>query len=170
MTRNDPTPLTLRVADPRDRDVIAEFNVRLAAQSEGKQLEPQVVRSGVEHALADPARGTYYLAECDGQVVGQTLITREWSDWRDGWFWWIQSVYVHPDHRGRGVYRALHEHVEREARSRGDVCGLRLYVDEHNRRAIETYARLGMSPSGYLIYETDWSDAISPTSNDPRPT
>ena len=152
--------IVVRPAAPRDRDIIVEFNVRLADEAEGKKLDPHTVRRGVESGLTNPDRCLYFVAERNVHIVGQPMITYEWSDWRDGWFWWIQSVYVHSDHRREGVYRTLHEHIEREARRRGDVCGLRLYVDLQNRRAIETYECLGMTPGGYAIYETDWSNAV----------
>jgi ribosomal protein S18 acetylase RimI-like enzyme len=86
-------------------------------------------------------------------VLGQTQITFEWSDWRNGWLWWIQGVYVHAEARQRGVFRALYEHIEREAREAGNVIGLRLYVDQHNLGAQETYRKLGMTPSNYLLFE-----------------
>src|SRR4051794_30784856 len=105
-------PPSLRRAVPADAPVVVEFNRLLAQESEGKALDPAVLSAGVAAALADPARGLYFLAEQDGQVLGQILITTEWSDWRNGWFWWIQSVYVRPEARRRGVFRALFEHVE----------------------------------------------------------
>ncbi len=154
--------VTIRLATPADRDVIADFNVRLAAESEAKSLDTQTVRRGVDAALADPRRCRYYLASAGERIVGQTMITYEWSDWRNRWFWWIQSVYVHPDHRQRGVYRAIHQHIEREARRHQDVCGLRLYVDTRNTKAMKTYEALGMTPGGYILYETDWSNAVTP--------
>jgi ribosomal protein S18 acetylase RimI-like enzyme len=92
----------------------------------------------------------------DGVLVGQIMVTTEWSDWRNGWFWWIQSVYVRPDARGRGVYRRLHREVEARARARGDVCGLRLYVAHENRNAQAIYAAMGMAPAAYRMYEVTW--------------
>jgi GNAT superfamily N-acetyltransferase len=96
------------------------------------------------------------VAESAGAVIGQLLITYEWSDWRNGNFWWIQSVYVAPEQRGRGVFKALHAHIERLARKRRDVCGVRLYVDAHNTKAKEVYARLGLKPTHYELWETDF--------------
>jgi GNAT superfamily N-acetyltransferase len=98
--------------------------------------------------------GTYFVAEHNGAVIGQLLITYEWSDWRNGNFWWIQSVYVAQEFRENGVFRGLFSHVEKLARSRRDVCGLRLYVEKNNRRAHQAYARLGMKHTHYEIYET----------------
>ena len=96
------------------------------------------------------------MAVADGQVIGQLMITYEWSDWRNGVFWWIQSVYVRPDWRRRGVYRALYDHVQTSARASQQACGVRLYVEQANQRAIATYREMGMQPSGHLVYETDW--------------
>jgi GNAT superfamily N-acetyltransferase len=147
------TGLRIHPATLDDLEIIAANNVALAREAEGRQLDPSTVRAGVQRLLTDPARGVYYLAERDGKTVGQLLITREWSDWRNGWFWWIQSVYVAPDARRQGVFRALHTYVAAEARRQPDVCGLRLYVDRHNTRAQRVYEGLGMRPSGYQIYE-----------------
>lgn len=149
--------ITIRIATAADIAIIAANNSAMAEETEGRRLDAETLRSGVSRLLSDSTRGVYYLAERDGNVVGQLLITREWSDWRDGWFWWIQSVYVTPDARRQGVYRALHEHVHAEARKRPDVCGIRLYVDQDNARAQQVYERLGMKRSGYRLYEVDWS-------------
>ena len=138
-------PLTVRRAVPSDAAVIVEFNQRLAEESEGKRLDPARITAGVAAALADPGRkGPYFLAESGGAAVGQMLVTYEWSDWRNGWFWWVQSVYVRADARGRGAFRTLYEHVRQRARAAGDVIGLRLYVEKDNRAAQATYRRLGM--------------------------
>ncbi len=147
------------VRDARNDDLptIVDFNLRLARESEDKRLDPTTVERGVRRALNNTALGRYFVAEEAGTVVGQTMITYELTDWRDGVFWWIQSVYVMPDARGRGVFRSLFEHVDRLARSSPDARGLRLYVERHNASAISTYERLGLHPSGHLLYEIDWS-------------
>jgi ribosomal protein S18 acetylase RimI-like enzyme len=145
-------PLTLRRAVTADAAVIAEFNCRLAHETEGKTLDPGVVAAGVAACLADPGKGTYFVAEEDGPV-GLLLITTEWSDWRNGWLWWIQSVYVRPDARRRGIFRALYQHVYQEACADPQVIGLRLYVERDNHAAQETYLRLGMEPAGYLVFQ-----------------
>ena len=106
--------------------------------------------------LADESRGLYRVAELDGKVVGQMLITLEWSDWRNRWFWWIQSVYTAPEARGKGVFRALYDAVESEARSRGDVCGLRLYVEKENETAQKAYSKLGMKRSHYVFFAREF--------------
>ena len=110
------TNLEICTATAEDGPVIAEFNTLMAQETEGRKLDPETIRRGVETALADPAKGQYYVARLDGRVVGQTLITFEWSDWRNGDFWWFQSVFVREDMRGRGVFRALFNHVVNLAR------------------------------------------------------
>jgi ribosomal protein S18 acetylase RimI-like enzyme len=149
-----------RPAQPTDAEVIVEFNVRLAAESEGKRLDRETLRRGVAAVLADRAKGRYFVAvaESKGEVIGQVMLTYEWSDWRDGFIWWIQSVYVAEPHRRRGVFRALFEHVRREAEADPGVVGLRLYVEEHNTRAHATYGNLGMNRPGYFVMETMFAD------------
>lgn len=150
-------PINVRDAVLDDAAVIADFNLRLAWESEGKRLDPATVERGVGLALTKPEMCRYFVAEIEGRVVGQTMITFEWSDWRAGVFWWIQSVYVSAEHRRAGVFRALFEHIRQLAQTGSDTCGLRLYVEEHNTAALATYQRLGMSPSGHLLFELDWS-------------
>jgi ribosomal protein S18 acetylase RimI-like enzyme len=147
----------IRTATDADADTIAGNNVAMALETERRRLDPATVRAGVRRVLADPARGVYYVAQREGKVVGQLLITREWSDWRDGWFWWIQSVYVVPEARREGVYRRLYQHVVSEAHRQPDVRGLRLYADTENTRAQRVYESLGMQRARYHIYELDWT-------------
>jgi GNAT superfamily N-acetyltransferase len=147
--------LTVREASPADAAVVVEFNRLLAAESEGKQLDRTVLAAGVAAQLADPQKGRYFLAEETGDILGQVGLTFEWSDWRNGWKWWIQSVYVRADARRRGVFRALFEHVRQAALQDGRVVGLRLYVDKGNQGAQRTYERLGMQASGYFLLEKD---------------
>lgn len=144
---------TVRTATPDDWPALVEFNCRLAEESEGKRLDPQRIRPGVQAVLADPAKGRYFVACQVERVVGQVMLTREWSDWRNGDIWWLQSVYVHPDFRRRGVFRMLYEHAWREAEADPAVVGLRLYVEQANSRAQETYRRLGMDCPGYFVME-----------------
>jgi ribosomal protein S18 acetylase RimI-like enzyme len=146
-------PLLLRRAVAADAAVIADYNTRLARETEGKALDPAVLAAGVAAALADPLRGRYFVAESGGEVVGQLMITTEWSDWRNGWIWWIQSVYVREDARRQGVFRALYEQAAAAARAEGNVVGLRLYVEEANAAAQRTYESLGMERTGYLVLE-----------------
>ena len=145
--------LVIRPAVPADAAVVADFNRRLALETEGKTLDSQVLACGVAAALADPRKALYFVAEEAGSVRGQMMVTTEWSDWRNGWIWWIQSVFVLPTDRRRGVFRALYEHVQRQARMDPQVIGLRLYVERDNHAAQETYRRLGMHATSYLVFE-----------------
>ena len=145
--------IRIRDAEPTDWAAIAEYNCRLATETEDKELDPDVIREGVKKVLGDVHKGRYFVAETDGRIVGTTMITYEWSDWRDGWIWWIQSVYVHPDFRGRGVFSRLYEHVGKAADASGDVRAIRLYVLTGNERARKTYTKLGMAESGYTVLE-----------------
>jgi ribosomal protein S18 acetylase RimI-like enzyme len=147
--------MKIRKARLTDAAVIADFNTRLAWESEKLKLDAKTILRGVRAALKDSTKGTYSVAEHDGAVIGQLLITYEWSDWRNGNFWWIQSVYVAAEHRKSGVFRALFTHVQNLATSRRDVCGLRLYVEKNNDRAQHTYAKLGMTKTHYEVFETD---------------
>lgn len=149
--------LIIRPATLSDLPALVAASCALAADTEGRRLAEPVVRRGTQRVLADPHLGRYYVAETAGEVVGQLLITYEVSDWRDGVFWWIQSVYVRPMARKMGVYRALHEYVERAARQTTGVCGLRLYVDRGNTRAQAVYRQVGMRETDYALYELDWS-------------
>ena len=150
---------SIRVANHADAEVIAECNAMMAEETEQRGLDKSILLAGVRALLQDPGKGVYYLAEHDGRVVGQLMITCEWSDWRNGLFWWIQSVYVAADLRRKGVYRALHRHVEAAARRKPDVCGIRLYVESENAAAQKAYHQLGMVRTGYFVFETDWSVA-----------
>jgi GNAT superfamily N-acetyltransferase len=146
-------PLRIRRGTLHDAPQVIEFNRLMALETEGKALDQDVLARGVAAGLADPAKALYFLAEDGGEVLGQMMITIEWSDWRNGWIWWIQSVYVRADARRRGVFRALYEHVHRAAAEDPEVIGLRLYVEEGNLTAQQTYARLGMVRTSYLVFE-----------------
>lgn len=146
-------PLTIRRAGPADVPIVVEFNRRLALESEDKVLDLAVLTAGVSACLADPDKAIYFLAEDAGDILGQLMLTREWSDWRNGWIWWIQSVYVRADARRRGVFRALYGHAHAAAVADPQVIGLRLYVEQANEAAQQTYARLGMERTGYLVLE-----------------
>jgi GNAT superfamily N-acetyltransferase len=150
----------IRHAKIADRDVIAGFNAALALETEDRRLDLAVVRRGVEAILRDPARGIYYVAERQGAVVGQALITYEWSDWRNGNFWWLQSVFVQNEFRAQGIFKALYSHVAAEAAAQKDVCGLRLYMERENRRAREVYRRLGMKETHYEVFERMFPDPV----------
>jgi len=151
------TSCVIRDAEPADTETVVEFNRLLALETEEKVLDPDPLRRGVRRALEHPGLCRYFLAGQDGRIIGQAMITYEWSDWRDGMFWWLQSVYVTADYRRQGVFSALYRHIASLARATPQVCGLRLYVEENNDRARATYGRLGMAEAGYLVYEADWS-------------
>ena len=148
--------MKIRKARLADALVIADFNCRLAQETESLLLDPASVRRGVRALLNDPAKGIYFVAVEHGVVVGQLLITYEWSDWRNGYFWWIQSVYVAQDYRRAGAFGVMFDHVQQPGKSNRAVCGLRLYVESGNRRAQQVYERFGMSPTHYKIYETSF--------------
>jgi GNAT superfamily N-acetyltransferase len=116
-------------------------------------LDLETVRRGVAALLKDPAKGIYFVAEHKSRVVGQLCITYEWSDWRNGNFWWIQSVYVEQEFRGRGIFASLFEHVQKLARERTEVCGLRLYMEKDNERARGVYQKLGLKQTHYQVFE-----------------
>ena len=148
------TVITIRDATLDDAETIAEYNCRLASETEDKPLDPDTVRAGVKALLSDARRGRYFVA-CDtgGRIVGQLMHTFEWSDWRNGDIWWLQSVYVHADFRRQGIFRKLHQHLEQLAESTPGVVGLRLYVENENARAQETYISLGMINPCYRVME-----------------
>lgn len=138
---------------PGDLETLTDFQLRMARETEGLELDPGTVIRGVAAVLADPAKGSYWVAERDGRIVGSLLTTFEWSDWRNGTVLWIQSVYVVPGERGRGVYRALYEHLKRRVEDDPGLKGLRLYVDRRNAAAQEVYERLGMTREHYELFE-----------------
>lgn len=144
----------IRDATPADQPVIASFNSRLAAETEGKILDEELIGHGVAALLADRTKGRYWLADIDGQIAGQMMVTYEWSDWRNGMLWWIQSVYVPAKFRRRGVFSAMYEHVASLVRADKDACGIRLYVEKSNLHAQDTYRNLGMIKPGYEVMES----------------
>ena len=148
--------ISVRSASHADAATIACFNALLAAETEQITLDQDRLRKGVEALLRDSTKGFYVLAEQNNIVVGQLMITYEWSDWRNGVFWWIQSVYVEKIARGSGVFNALFDYIHTLAKTTPDVCGLRLYVEKTNTRAKQTYERLAMHSSHYEMYEMDF--------------
>jgi len=152
--------LIVRLARPGDVDALVNFSAAMAIETEGRTLDTERLRRGTLAVLKSPARGFYLVAELpEGSltvVVGQLLVTYEWSDWRNATFWWIQSVYVHPNWRRHGVYRRMHESVLAQARAQEEVCGVRLYVEASNTVAQTVYRRVGLSPSPYQVFETDF--------------
>lgn len=147
-----PEPV-IRKATIDDADTLAAFNAEMARETEGKTLLPDVIGAGVRALLKDPRLGYYVVAEIDGQIAASLMVTTEWSDWRNGIFWWIQSVYVRPAYRRRGVYRSLYAFVKQLADNDPSVCGFRLYVERENSAAQNTYAALGMQETSYKLFE-----------------
>lgn len=145
--------LLIRDAEPSDLVTIVRFNAAMALETEGIELNEMSLVRGVQALLADRNKGRYFVAEVEDAVVGQAMITLEWSDWRNGFWWWIQSVYVLPEWRERRVFRALYEYIRAEAGKAGDAVGIRLYVDSDNDIAQKAYTKLGMEPSRYVFFE-----------------
>jgi ribosomal protein S18 acetylase RimI-like enzyme len=147
--------MSIRPATQEDMARIILFNQAMARETEGRELDRRKLSKGVERLLKQPARGRYFVAEQDGEIIGQLMITTEWSDWRNGEIWWIQSVYVSKLLRREGVYRRLHDYVRDLARQQKAI-GLRLYVERDNEPAQATYRALGMGESSYLLFEEFW--------------
>lgn len=150
---SSPGAISVRPARLEDLETLALYNEAMALETEGLQLDPVTLRAGIRAVLEEPARGRYFVAERSGRLAGALLLTHEWSDWRNALFLWIQSVYVDPLHRRRGVFTALYRHAAELASAPGH-CGLRLYMDAHNATARATYERLGMRHENYLVFET----------------
>lgn len=145
--------IRIRPAAAGDADTIIEFAAAMALETERKVLLRAVIGKGVHHLLTHPGMGFYVMAECDGRIAGSLMVTTEWSDWRNGNFWWVQSVYVRPEFRRRGVYRQLYAYLQERAADDPTVCGFRLYVERDNARAQATYRAAGMEQTHYLLYE-----------------
>jgi ribosomal protein S18 acetylase RimI-like enzyme len=145
--------MNIRIAQEKDAAALVEFNQAMALETEGKRLDSQILKSGVDAVFDNDKKGFYVVAEEDGELIAGLMITFEWSDWRDGWFWWIQSVYVLPNRRGRGVYASLYQFVKEKALEAKNVCGFRLYVEKENTHAQKVYEKLGMETSHYLMYD-----------------
>ena len=135
-----------------DIEAITGFQIAMALESEGTVLDVERVRKGVAAVMEDESKGTYIVARIEGRPVASLMITREWSDWNNGWYWWIQSVYVTPEHRGQGIFRAMYTKVIEMANDQ-NIAQVRLYVDRHNTHAQKVYQKLGMEECHYLMYE-----------------
>lgn len=147
--------MLIRLAEPADALAIINFNQKMARETENKELPLETITAGVNAVFGDQQKGFYVVAETElKEIVGCLMITFEWSDWRNNWFWWIQSVYVRADRRGQGVYRKLYEWVKTESARKGGVCGIRLYVEKENLKAQQVYEKLEMEETHYLMYET----------------
>ena len=159
-------PITIRTASTADIDFLVECNAAMALETEHKTLDRAVLERGVAAVFDDHRRGFYLVAERDGEKVGCLLITYEWSDWRDGDWWWFQSVYVVPQARRCGAFRALYAEVERRARATPRVVGLRLYVERDNAGALRTYVSLGMEEEPYRMFRRGFIE-FGPTGDTP---
>ncbi|HDP67403.1 MAG TPA: N-acetyltransferase [Candidatus Marinimicrobia bacterium] len=144
---------TIRKAFQTDTDTIAGFNCAMALETEGKKLDPVTISAGVSSLFKHPEYGFYIVTEIENRVVACLLITYEWSDWRNGLIWWIQSVYVHPDFRRRGIFRQMYSFIKNLTQKQNNVAGIRLYVEKDNTTAQQTYRRLGMTETAYRLYE-----------------
>lgn len=145
--------MNIRLARAEDAASLIDFNQKMALETEGKQLEDEKISAGVRAVFGDDRKGFYVVAEDEGNIVGGLMVTYEWSDWRNGWFWWIQSVYIVPTARGTGLYSRLYEFVKEKAAAAGGVCGFRLYVEKENEHAQRVYEKVGMEKTYYLMYE-----------------
>ena len=144
---------SIRQAEVKDAEAIAEFNRLMAFETEHKKLLPEVILAGVNAMIANPSHGFYLVAEDGDQIAGSLMVTTEWSDWRNGVVWWVQSVYVREEYRRQGMYRSLYEKVKALAEQDPSICGFRLYVEKDNVNAQKTYESLGMEETDYLMYE-----------------
>ena len=147
--------MNIRLANKNDVDALVEFNQAMAMETERKRLDPNILIPGVTAVFDDEGKGFYVVTEAEGKIVGGLLVTFEWSDWRNGWFWWIQSVYVVPEYRGRSVYPEMYAFIKRLAEERGNICGFRLYVEKENETARRVYAKAGMEETYYRMYEEE---------------
>lgn len=145
--------MQIRLATKSDSVNLIAFNQAMAMETENKRLDSDILSAGVLSIFEDDRKGFYVVAESDERIVGGLMITYEWSDWRSGWFWWIQSVYIEPEYRGQGIYSELYSFVKNRAREVGGVCGFRLYVEKDNRHAQDVYRKLGMEETYYQMFE-----------------
>ena len=158
----DRIDITVRIAAAEDAKSLVAFNQAMALETEGKTLAPDKITAGVGAVFADEKKGFYVVAETNERIVGGLMVTYEWSDWRDKWFWWIQSVYILPEGRGQKIYSRMYEFVKQKAADAGNVCGFRLYVETENVHAQKVYEKLGMNSSHYLMYEEEVRAVSSP--------
>ena len=148
--------IQIRKATPRDVQTLVFFNTSLAWETEARHLDAETITRGLQNLLRRPELGFYLLAELGGEIAGALMITTEWSDWRNGQFWWIQSVYVRAEYRRQGVFKRLFEEVKQQSQKDDDVCGLRLYVEHNNHTAQRTYHTLGMQETSYRLFELEF--------------
>ncbi|MCU0238270.1 MAG: GNAT family N-acetyltransferase [Pyrinomonadaceae bacterium] len=147
--------MKIRLANAVDAKNLVAFNQAMALETEGKTLVDEKISNGVSAVFSDEKKGFYVVAEDENsEIVGGLMVTFEWSDWRNAWFWWIQSVYILPKARGKSIYSKLYQFVKTEAEKQ-NVCGIRLYVEHDNINAQKVYEHLGMNQSHYLMYEVE---------------
>ena len=146
-------PIRFREAQPADAPLIKQFQIWMARETEDVALDPPTVERGVDAVFRDPSLGRYYVAQSGDDILASLLITFEWSDWRNGVVWWIQSVYVREEHRGKRVYSGLYDFIRARVSDDPSIRGIRLYVDERNTAAQEVYRRLGMDGDHYKVFE-----------------
>jgi ribosomal protein S18 acetylase RimI-like enzyme len=144
--------IKIRIANEHDLTTLVSFMIAMAKETEDLDLQAEVLNPGISAALKDERKGVYYIAEIDGRIAGSLMTTFEWSDWRNAWVLWVQSVYTHPDYRGRGVYKALYQNLVNKVEA-GEYAGIRLYVDKTNTNAQKVYKKLGMNGEHYYFYE-----------------
>ncbi len=148
--------INIRIAESRDATAMIEFNQAMAFETEGRKLDPGKISGGVRAVFDGTERAFYVVAENDEElIIGGLMVTKEWSDWRNGWFWWIQSVYILPEARGKKIYSKMYDFVKAKALEKGGVCGFRLYVEKENEHAQKVYEALGMEATDYLMYEEE---------------
>lgn len=140
-------------AESESVSILVKFNLEMARETEAKELDPEVLLAGVKGIFENPGRGFYLVAKNGDEVVGSLMVTKEWSDWRNGDFWWVQSVYVLPDFRKQGVFGKLYEKVREMALAEKGVCGCRLYVERDNVAAQSAYERRGFLETHYRLFE-----------------
>ena len=145
-----------RQATIEDADILADFNIKMAYETEHKRLDATLIQKGVLKLFEEPDHGFYTVVDVDGEIAGALMITTEWSDWRNGLFWWIQSVYIMPEYRRQGVFTTLYKHIRNRASQDPAVCGLRLYVEKENSRAQQTYLNAGMEETDYRLFEEEF--------------
>lgn len=153
LTKKISKEIVIRLAEIRDAVTITKFNQAMAFETEKKELIPKIVSKGVERILKNSNLGFYVIAERDKEIIGSLMVTTEWSDWRNGMFWWIQSVYIKPNERRKGIYTELYNFIKESANNNPNICGFRLYVEYENILAKNTYETLGMMETGYRIFE-----------------
>ena len=157
--------IAVRRATQSDLDILIDFQIAMAAESEDKGLDENTLRSGIASALSSVDLALYFVAEIANEPVGTLMLTWEWSDWRNGRFWWIQSVYVTSSRRRSGVYTAMHQHVATLAAADPTAVGIRLYVEKDNESAQATYRQLSMVETDYRLFETEFDRSLSPNSS-----